>query len=55
MDWTTSCLDWEDRIKAGRSLIAIPPLFPQEATDALDQFGELQMVDAVGSPLMRDA
>lgn len=55
MEWTTSCLDWEDRIKAGRSLIAIPPLFPQEAADALDQFGELQMVDAAGSPLMRDA
>lgn len=40
---------------AGESLITFPPLFPEEAQDALDTFGTLRIVDAAGSPTMAEA
>ena len=49
VEWTTSCLDWADRIKAGRSIIP-PPIFPAQAEEALAVFKELKIVDAPGSP-----
>lgn len=45
--WSTACLDWRDRIIAGRSLIPIPPLFGDEADQALAVFKSLKMVDVV--------
>lgn len=50
--WTTACLDWEQRIVEKRSLIALPPLFPDSAAEALNVFNELRIVDAPGSPTM---
>lgn len=47
--WSTSCLDWGDRIKKGESLIP-PPIFEEQADQALAVFKELKIVDAVGSP-----
>ena len=48
-EWTTACLDWEDRIRTGRSIIP-PPIFPEQAEEALAIFRELKIVDAPGSP-----
>nr|WP_288358230.1 terminase large subunit [uncultured Pseudomonas sp.] len=52
MNWTTACTDWERRIVARESLIPQGPLFPDQAAEALEIFGQLRMVDAAGSPLM---
>lgn len=52
--YTTECPDWEKRIVAGESLIGFSPLFPEVAEQALEVFGNLRMVDAPGSPLMKD-
>lgn len=48
-EWDTSCVDWADRIKTGRSIIP-PPIFPDQAEQALAVFKALKIVDAPGSP-----
>jgi phage terminase large subunit-like protein len=53
--WSTACLDWEERIVEGRSLIPFAPLFPQEAEAALDVFRGLRLVDVTGRPTMGEA
>ena len=50
MNWQTSCKDWESRVLKGESLIAFPPLFPQEADSALAVFKELRLVDVLNHP-----
>jgi phage terminase large subunit-like protein len=50
MDWSTSCRDWEKRILSGRTLIPSKPLFPDEASAALDVFKSLTVVDVAGTP-----
>lgn len=53
-EWDTACLDWADRLKAGKSIIP-PPIFPEEAERALAVFKELKIVDAPGSPTFGDS
>ena len=48
-EWTTACVDWADKLKAGRSIIP-PPIFPEQAEQALAVFKALKIVDAPGSP-----
>lgn len=47
--WTTSCPDWAERLKSGRSIIP-PPIYPEQAEQALEIFKALKIVDAPGSP-----
>jgi phage terminase large subunit-like protein len=49
MEWKTSCVDWADRLKCGESIIP-PPIFPEQAEQALAIFKQLKIVDAPGSP-----
>ena len=53
-EWQTSCPDWAERLKTGRSIIP-PPIFPEEAEAALEVLRELRIVDAPGSPRIADA
>lgn len=55
MLWSTACLDWRDRIVAGRSLIPLDPLFPDEAEAALAVFKSLRLVDVAGQPTFGEA
>lgn len=53
--WSTACPDWQERIVAGRSLIAMDPLFPDEAEAALEVFKALHIVDVPGRPTFGEA
>lgn len=48
-EWSTACPDWSERITTGRSIIP-PPIFPEQAAEALAVFKALRIVDAPGSP-----
>ena len=48
-EWSTSCPDWAARLRAGESIIP-PPIFPEQAEQALEVFRQLKIVDAPGSP-----
>lgn len=54
MEWSTSCPDWADRLRAGESIIP-PPIFPEQAEQALAIFKQLKIVDAPGSPTFGDS
>ena len=49
MEWSTACPDWADRLRAGESIIP-PPIFQEQANQALSIFKQLRIVDAPGSP-----
>ncbi|WP_316188314.1 MULTISPECIES: terminase TerL endonuclease subunit [unclassified Bradyrhizobium] len=53
--WDTSCPDWEDRIRDGRSLVPDLPLFADEADMGLAFFDELRLPDVNGTPRLGDA
>lgn len=48
-EWSTSCIDWADKLAHGGSIIP-PPIFPEQAEQALTVFKALKIVDAPGSP-----
>jgi len=48
-EWSTACPNWADRLRAGESIIP-PPIFPEQAEQALAIFKQLKIVDAPGSP-----
>lgn len=49
MDWSTACPDWAAKLRAHESIIP-PPIFPEQAEEALIVFRALKIVDAPGSP-----
>ncbi|MCV9965467.1 terminase large subunit [Pararhizobium sp. BT-229] len=55
MEWSTACVDWEERIVARRSLVPCAPLFPDEAEAALEVFKSLRIVDVAGRPTFGEA
>lgn len=55
MIWNLSCLDWADRLRAGRLPIPDLPLFQAAADRAVAVFDRLRLPDVPGTPLLRDA
>lgn len=53
-EWSTSCRDWAARLRSGRSIIP-PPIFQEQADQALAIFKELKIIDAPGSPTFGEA
>lgn len=53
--WETACLDWEERLLAGRSLVPDLPLFADERDKALRIFDRLRLPDVIGMPTMAEA
>lgn len=49
MEWSTACPDWSARLVEGRSIIP-PPIYPDQAEQALAIFKELRVVDLPGKP-----
>lgn len=55
MTWNLSCLDWQDRIRTGRTLTPDLPLFRDEADRAVAVFDKLRLPDVPGQPVLGDA
>lgn len=53
--WDLSCIDWEDRIRQGRSLVPDLPLIESEADMGLKFYDELKLPDVPGTPKLRTA
>jgi phage terminase large subunit-like protein len=49
VEWSTACPDWEARLIAGESIIP-PPIYRDQAEQALAIFKELRVVDLPGKP-----
>lgn len=49
MQWTTACPDWAARLRAGESIIP-PPIFEDQAEQALAIFKQLRITDLPGRP-----
>lgn len=47
--WSTACIDWENRLIDGESIIP-PPIFADQAAQALSIFRELRVSDLPGKP-----
>lgn len=50
--WSTACLDWSERIAAGRSIIPALPVDEKRAEKALRIFKRLKVVDIPGQPTL---
>lgn len=54
--WDLSCLDWEARLREGRSLVPDLPLLDQDKADrAVRVFNRLRLADVPGTPTMAEA
>jgi phage terminase large subunit-like protein len=49
VEWSTACPDWAERLKKGESIIP-PPIYPDQAEQALAIFKQLRVVDLPGKP-----
>jgi phage terminase large subunit-like protein len=55
MAWSLAVPDWQDRIRAGQSLLPDLPLDKIAAQRAVDVFDRLRLPDVPGKPLLKDA
>jgi phage terminase large subunit-like protein len=55
MSWDLSCPDWEDRLRAGRSLVPQLPLDLVTGNRAVSIFNKLRLHDVHGNPTMGEA
>lgn len=55
MEWDLSCKDWQERIRAGRSLLPALPLFKDAADRAVAIFNKLRIPDIPERPRLEDA
>ena len=55
MAWSLAVLDWQDRIRNGRSLVPDLPLDKATADRAVAVFDRLRLPDVTGKPLLKDA
>lgn len=55
LTWNTACLDWEDRLLSGKTIVPDLPLFEDEAARALRIFKRLRIPDVIGTPTMLEA
>jgi phage terminase large subunit-like protein len=53
--WDTSCRDWQDRIRSGKSLCPQLPLNKELADRAERVFKKLKLPDVIGNPSMSEA
>jgi phage terminase large subunit-like protein len=53
--WDTSCRDWRERIRAGRSLVPSLPLNEAAADRAVKVFDRLRLADVPGNPTLAEA
>lgn len=50
--WDLSCVDWEERLRDGRSIIPDLPLIESEAEFGLSFFDQLRLPDVPGTPTL---
>jgi phage terminase large subunit-like protein len=55
MLWDLSCKDWQERLRAGRSLVPSLPLDEIAATEAVKIFNSLRLPDVPGRPTLATA
>ena len=53
--WDFACLDWEDRIKTGRSLVPDLPLIETQGRRAVEIYNKLRLPDVPGKPSLAEA
>jgi phage terminase large subunit-like protein len=53
--WSFACPDWEDRLRAGRSLLPTLPLDAAKAQRAVSIFNKLRLPDVPGRPALGEA
>lgn len=55
MTWDLSCLDWEDRLRTGRSLVPDLPIDRVRGDRAVAVFNKLRLADVPGTPTLAEA
>jgi phage terminase large subunit-like protein len=55
LSWDTACLDWRERLMAGKALVPELPLFESYADKAMRIFLRLRIPDVIGTPTMAEA